>query len=311
MDPIRISVNATNAVCIDSPHPIPTGIVGLRAVFTFSSEWDDLTKTAVCVGSGIARDVLNVKDEVIVPHECLTDPASDLKIGLYGVNSTGDLVIPTVYARVSRLFRGADPSGDESANPTLPIWAQLQAMMGDLGNLTTTAKENLVAAINEAAKRGGGGGGTAADVKMQVADGYIQYSADGGASWNNLIDMSELIGPAGAPGADGADGKDGATGQDGVGIESVVQTKTSTEDGGTNVVTVTKTDGTSSTFQFKNGSKGSQGPAGADGATGADGAPGADGYTPVRGIDYWTPDDQQTIVDDVLAALSIWEGGSY
>ena len=50
-----------------------------------------------------------------------------------------------------------------------------------------------------------------------------------------------------------------------MGIQSVEQTTTSTEDGGTNIVTVTKTDGTSSTFQVKNGSKGSTGPAGADG----------------------------------------------
>ena len=45
-------------------------------------------------------------------------------------------------------------------------------------------------------------------------------------------------------------------GADGVGIQSVEQTTTSTEDGGTNVVTVTRTDGTSSTFQVKNGSRG-------------------------------------------------------
>lgn len=44
---------------------------------------------------------------------------------------------------------------------------------------------------------------------------------------------------------------------------------------------------------------------------GADGAPGADGHTPVKGTDYWTADDQQTIVNDVLAALPTWNGGSY
>lgn len=41
------------------------------------------------------------------------------------------------------------------------------------------------------------------------------------------------------------------------------------------------------------------------------GEAGADGHTPVRGADYWTAEDQQAIVDDVLAALSVWEGGSY
>lgn len=38
---------------------------------------------------------------------------------------------------------------------------------------------------------------------------------------------------------------------------------------------------------------------------------GAPGHTPVKGTDYWTADDQQTIVNDVLAALPTWNGGSY
>ena len=78
----------------------------------------------------------------------------------------------------------------------------------------------------------------------------------------------------GEPGVDGAPGADGA---DGVGIQSVMQTTTSTEDGGTNIVTVTKTDGTTSTFQVKNGSKGNDGEPGADGKDGADGQPGTSG----------------------------------
>ena len=41
------------------------------------------------------------------------------------------------------------------------------------------------------------------------------------------------------------------------------------------------------------------------------GPPGADGYTPQRGTDYWTAADQQAIVDQALAALPAWEGGSY
>lgn len=83
---------------------------------------------------------------------------------------------------------------------------------------------------------------------------------------------------------------DGAKGDSGVGIRSVAQTTTSTEDGGTNIVTVTKTDGTTSTFEVRNGGKGT---------------------TPQKGVDYWTAEDQQAIVDDVLSALPAWEGGSY
>ena len=69
-------------------------------------------------------------------------------------------------------------------------------------------------------------------------------------------------------GQEGPQGVPGIDGQDGIGIQFVEQTTTSTEDGGTNVITVTKTDGTSYVFQVKNGSKGSAGPAGTAGQDG-------------------------------------------
>lgn len=100
-------------------------------------------------------------------------------------------------------------------------------------------------------------------------------------------------------------------GADGIGIQSVEQTATSAEDGGANIITVTKTDGTSSTFTVKNGSKGSTG------ATGATGATGKDGHTPVRGTDYWTADDIATIqsyIDEkaaVLQSKSITDSGGH
>lgn len=121
-------------------------------------------------------------------------------------------------------------------------------------------------------------------------------AADAKAVGDALRSLSEEIENLGGGTGTGVPGPAGA---DGVGIQSIVQTTTSTEDGGTNVVTVTKTDGTTSTFSIKNGSKGSAGPAGAD------------GHTPVKGTDYWTAADQQAIVNDVLAALPTWEGGSY
>lgn len=44
---------------------------------------------------------------------------------------------------------------------------------------------------------------------------------------------------------------------------------------------------------------------------GEDGADGADGKTPVKGTDYWTASDKTAMVNDVLAALPTWTGGSY
>ena len=41
---------------------------------------------------------------------------------------------------------------------------------------------------------------------IRVADGYIQYSTDGGSTWTNLIAVADLKGADGKPGAAGADG---------------------------------------------------------------------------------------------------------
>lgn len=56
------------------------------------------------------------------------------------------------------------------------------------------------------------------------------------------------------------------------------------------------------------GIQGVQGPAGPTGATGATGATGPAGYTPVKGTDYWTATDRQGMVNDVLAALPVYNG---
>lgn len=98
-------------------------------------------------------------------------------------------------------------------------------------------------------------------------------------------------GDAGSVGLQGEKGETGATGpagSDGIGIKSVAQTTTSSADGGSNVITVTKTDNTTSTFTVKNGRKGSTGPA---------------GKTPVKGVDYYTPEDKAELTDIMTDTL--------
>lgn len=98
-------------------------------------------------------------------------------------------------------------------------------------------------------------------------------------------------------GADGKDGQNGIDGKDGTSV-TVTNVQESTEDGGSNVITFS--DG--KTLTVKNGSKGNDG---------SPGSPGADGYTPVKGTDYYTAADKTEMVNDVIAALPTWTGGSY
>lgn len=164
---------------------------------------------------------------------------------------------------------------------------QLEGIIGDLNNLTTKAKDNLVAAINEAAKTGSGGAGS---IDLRTADGYIQYSNDGGETWENLIALADLKGEKGDTGAPGPQGKPGERGPQG-------ETGPQGPQGNTGPQGPTGPAGP----EGPEGPKGATGPAGPEGApgkagtNGKDGVPGADGttFTPsvsAAGVLSWTND---------------------
>lgn len=129
--------------------------------FVFSDDWDGLTKTAVFSAGRTTVDVLESAwdgNKVVVPHEILADAGPIARVGVYGANADG-LILPTVWVTLGKVMPAAEPSGDPGADPTLPIWAQLQNKIGDLDDLKTYNKGNLVDAINEASSSGGSGGG--------------------------------------------------------------------------------------------------------------------------------------------------------
>lgn len=72
-------------------------------------------------------------------------------------------------------------------------------------------------------------------------------------------------GDQGDPGPKGDKGDQGEKGNDGVSISKVEQTTTGTNNGDTNIITVTMSDGNSYTFSVKNGEQGIQGPQGEKG----------------------------------------------
>src|SRR5690606_3233669 len=47
------------------------------------------------------------------------------------------------------------------------------------------------------------------EIELRVTETHIQWRYVGDSTWTNLIALSELEGPTGAPGKDGKDGRDG------------------------------------------------------------------------------------------------------
>lgn len=147
-----------NGVCARAQRlePLTSGMVGAKVAFALSPDFDGLTVTAVFTNGAVTKDVLNPGNECFIPPEVLETAGKIVQVGIYAVRGS-ELVIPTVYAPIGVVLPGADPSGDTSTSATLPAWAQIEAMIGSLDDLTTESKNNLVAAINEAAQTGGGG----------------------------------------------------------------------------------------------------------------------------------------------------------
>ena len=210
-------------------EPIPRGIVGAVVAVEYTDPaWDSLRKTVVFRGAA-TKDVLDAGNEIVIPAEVVSKAGGSLYMGVYGVDAEDHVAIPTIWTELGVIQGAATPSGDASTAPSLPVWAQIQAMVGDLGTLDTEAKSNLVAAINEALTTGG----EIAPAEVQrIVEDYLKANppgtgADGkdgitptiGKNGNWYLGSTDTGKPSrgadGTPGATGAPGKDGAPGADG------------------------------------------------------------------------------------------------
>lgn len=210
-------------------EPIPRGIVGAVVAVEYTDPaWDSLRKTVVFRGAA-TKDVLDAGNEIVIPAEVVSKAGGSLYMGVYGVDAENHVAIPTIWTELGVIQGAATPSGDASTAPSLPVWAQIQAMVGDLGTLDTEAKSNLVAAINEALTTGGEI--APAEVQRIVEDylkanppGTVSDGKDGitptiGKNGNWYLGSTDTGKPSrgagGTPGAAGASGKDGSPGADG------------------------------------------------------------------------------------------------
>lgn len=197
-----------------------------------------------CFGRSVDVDV-GTDGTAIIPDELLQD-WHPLTAYAYVTDDTG------AYTMVQQDFvvhKRAKPAGYVYTPTDQMTLRTIQRQIGDLADLTTEAKDTLVAAINEVARTGGAG-----SMDLRVSDGYIQYSTDGGSTWTNLIAVADLKGADGKPGAAGADGVTPHIGDNGNWYVG------STDTG--------------------KPSRGATGAPGKDGADGKPGATGADGITP-------------------------------
>lgn len=137
-------------------------------------------------------------------------------------------------------------------------------------------------------------------------DGVLSWTNDGGLANPEPVSIK---GPQGETGPQGERGPQGIQGEQGVqGPQGEIGPAGPQGEQGLQGIQGPKGP---QGLQGLPGEKGDKGDKGDTGEAGPKGDTGASGHTPVKGTDYWTDADKVEIVNDVLAALPTWTGGSY
>lgn len=295
---LPVSLTSTGGA-VSFASPVKLGYTKNKGVYrllvTAEGEWEGLTIRCFwhLPGGTDPASSLVQDGAVDVPASVTAHPGTGC-ITFEG--SDGEKTVTSADLR----YKVGSNSGTEDGTmpePGTPAWEQLvskisvaleavQKQIGNLDDLTTKAKETLVAAINEAARTGSGGAGS---ITMRTDGGYIQYSTDDGSTWKNLIALSELKGEPGEKGADGAPGQNGADGAPGADGYSPTASVEQSTDGAK--ITITDKSGTTEAV-VKNGTDGANGAPGTPGANGTDGKDGTT-FTPsvsAAGDLSWTND---------------------
>lgn len=257
----------------------------VRFQFHLPEDWDPLVLVAQFTQADTYNMLLD-KDTCFLPKE-LT--AGLCKLSLFGY-AEGKPLRATSIPLVFQIEESGFVSSAETPIPPTPdLYAQLieyfSSIAGSGGGGSgsgTINPEDIAAAVeeylsNNPPEPGKDGFSPSAKVEQTAAGAVIVITDENGTTTVSITN--------------GKDGKDGVS---------------CTHSWNGTALSVTSASGTSSADL-----KGDKGDKGDPGAAGADGANGKDGYTPVKGKDYYTDADKTEMVNAVLAALPVWEGGSY
>lgn len=105
---MKIEVNTTTATLIPPRESLTPGAVNaVQLEFTFSEEWNGLTKT--CVFSNEIETVpAELQNDITsVPTEVLDEVYRWISVGVSGEDAEGTVIIPTIWCRIGQCIPGA------------------------------------------------------------------------------------------------------------------------------------------------------------------------------------------------------------
>lgn len=261
--------------------------------------WAKATTKPAYTASEVGADPVGTATSAVAAHNTATDAHNDIRLLIEGLTTrlntladSDDTTLDQMSEIVAYIKSNKSLIEDVTTNKVnvsdiidnlttnvtnKPLSAAQGVALKALLDALDTDKldaSSLTPAVNDALAQAKASG------EFDGADGDDGVSAT--HSWNGTtLTITSASGTSSA----NLKGDPGENGADGVGVSSVEQTTTSTADDGNNVITVTLSNGTTSTFTVQNGSKGSK------------------GDSPVRGTDYWTDADKAEIKSYVDEAI--------
>lgn len=196
---VKIKVEK-QAVSVDGEYRLVANSVGIYDYeLELDEEWDDVESILVAFISPKITKVVDYKaGQTIIPWEALEYPGT-LQVGVVGVNSDGTQK-NTVYVdskggcSACAMTNGITvmPSVASSSTPTSSpdpspdIWVTIQKEIGDLLELETTDKSNLVNAINEVLS-------VAGDKDFNDLENRPRYAGELMTGDTNIPDVDEAV----------------------------------------------------------------------------------------------------------------------
>ena len=115
------------ALTLRQQEQLTSGSVNIHSVqFTFSADWNGLTRVAVFRGGGESISLLlDETDRCMIPWEVLRVPRCYLEAGVYGTRGEA-VVMPTKWVCLGQIFPGTTP-GEAAQEPTPDIYQQIMA----------------------------------------------------------------------------------------------------------------------------------------------------------------------------------------
>lgn len=187
MEIAKIHVTGTYARIV-SRRPIPEGLIGGYITVEYRDPvWQDLTKTVVFKGA-VTRDVVTEERTVTIPAETIA-AGKRMLVGFYGTRAEGILAIPTFWADLGTVMAATDPSGDESTDPSLPVWAD---MLEQVQRIPEEVEKQVPSAVEKYLEENPPSGGVdfKTDHTLTLKDGILSVNTTDRMEQDNTLPMT-------------------------------------------------------------------------------------------------------------------------